>query len=161
MPYIAVPQFLKRKSFFSKLLLGGFVFSSTSVFASSEVLADRYTDQVNSQLIFAAAGAGYNGNDMTHDPFIGSLGRGGNDNITLHLSQGVTYSLVGVCDEDCSDLDIVLYDDNGNIVASDLQPDDFPVVTVTPRWNAQFTINVRMVSCSIAPCRFGVSAFGR
>ncbi|MGC1525491.1 MAG: hypothetical protein WA783_05525, partial [Phormidesmis sp.] len=74
---------------------------------------------------------------------------------------GVTYSLVGVCDEDCSDLDIVLYDDNGNIVASDLQPDDFPVVTVTPRWNAQFTINVRMVSCSIAPCRFGVGAFGR
>ena len=122
---------------------------------------DRWTTQVRTQLFRAALALGYGNYTMTHNPFIGDLGRRGQDDVTLNLRKGTSYAIVGVCDNDCRDIDIVLYDDNGNVVASDTKNDDTPVVTITPRWNAQFTIRVVMSSCSNAPCRYGVGAFGQ
>lgn len=122
---------------------------------------DRWTSQVRNQLIQAARAAGYGRARLTHNPFIGDLGGGGEDDITLNLRKGVSYTILGVCDEDCRDIDLGIYDDNGNLISSDLQRDDIPVVKVTPRWNARFTIKVMMPSCSNAPCRYGIGVFGR
>ncbi len=56
-----------------------------------------------------------------------------------------------VCDADCSDLDLVLYDYyTEEIVASDVLVDAAPYV-VAP-YSGDFTLEVRMVSCSIEPC---------
>lgn len=122
---------------------------------------DRWTNQVRSQLIQASIAIGLVNYRMTHNPFIGDLGRRGQDDITLNLKRGTSYAIVGVCDNDCRDIDLALYDDNGNLVASDTRNDYTPVVRITPRWNAQFTIRVIMVSCSNAPCRYGIGAFGQ
>jgi hypothetical protein len=122
---------------------------------------DPWTSQVRNQLVQAARSAGGGGLRLTHDPFIGDLGRGGEDDITLNLRRGVNYVIVGVCDDDCRDIDLGLYDDNGNLVSSDIQRDDFPVIKVRPRWNARFTIRVIMANCSNAPCRYGIGAFGK
>jgi hypothetical protein len=122
---------------------------------------DRWTAQVGNQLIRAARAAKLGNLQLTHDPFIGDLGYGGEDYIRLNLRRGISYAIIGVCDADCRDLDLGLYDDNGNLVDSDIARDDLPVVRVTPRWNAQFTIRVIMADCSSAPCRYGLGAFGK
>jgi hypothetical protein len=95
--------------------------------------SDRWAEQVRRQLIKIAPALGLSGYSLTHNPFIGSLGRGGQEDVTLTMRSGVTYAIVGVCDNDCQDLDLILYDDNGNRVASDVQRDDTPVVKVTPK----------------------------
>jgi hypothetical protein len=125
------------------------------------VLVAQATSQVQRELLKAALAMGLGGYNMTHNPFVGDLGRGGQNDITLTLRRDVDYAIIGVCDNDCRDIDLVLYDDNGNLIASDVQQDDTPMVKVSPRWNAQFTIRVKMASCSNAPCRYGIGAFGR
>lgn len=122
---------------------------------------DRWTNQVRGELLKAAMTTGLGGYQMTHNPFIGSLGRGGETDITLNVTSGVSYAIIGVCDADCRDIDLKLYDDNGNLIRSDTQRDDTPIVRFTPRWNARFTIRVTMASCSNAPCRFGIGSFGK
>ena len=73
------------------------------------------------------------------------------------LRRGCHYSFMGECDRDCSDLDLVLYDDTGDVVASDFLTDDFPVVEYTPSNDAEFTLEVRMVTCLVEPCLWGIS----
>ncbi|HEY9802966.1 MAG TPA: hypothetical protein V6D25_21565 [Leptolyngbyaceae cyanobacterium] len=158
----------------SRLILSIIFFGSSIYFTSNAARAeisapktgiqiaqsDRYTRQVRNQLIGAARVAGQGGLSLTHEPFVGDLGRNGDDYITINLRQGVSYAILGVCDEDCNDLDIELYDDNGNLIAYDTKPDDRPFITVRPRWNARFRIKVLMPGCSNAPCRYGIGAFG-
>jgi hypothetical protein len=77
----------------------------------------------------------------------------------LANGEAVTYSGVlyagetvyASCDEDCTDLDINLYDAvSGDLVASDTELDANPVV-VAP-YDGEFFIEVVMASCSVEPC---------
>ncbi|MFQ4139645.1 hypothetical protein PGN35_025375 [Nodosilinea sp. PGN35] len=55
------------------------------------------------------------------------------------------------CDDDCSDLDLFLYDaESGELVASDTLIDAVPGV-VAP-YEGNFLIEVVMASCSVEPC---------
>ena len=74
---------------------------------------------------------------------------------------GVNYVILGVCDNDCSDLDLRLFDPNGREVASDLLTDDNPVVNVTPRRTGTYTVRAIMTTCSSQPCRYGIGVYGR
>jgi hypothetical protein len=57
----------------------------------------------------------------------------------------------GACDEDCTDLDIYLYDAvSGDLIAEDVLVDSFPVVTAP--YDGDFLIEVYMVTCSVEPC---------
>jgi hypothetical protein len=77
-------------------------------------------------------------------------------NVTLR--SGVEYTFVGACDRDCSDLDLQLFDENGNLIDEDLLRDDVPVVSVTPEWTGRFHVKVIMASCSISPCGYTIVA---
>jgi hypothetical protein len=77
-------------------------------------------------------------------------------NVTLR--SGVEYTFVGACDRDCSDLDLQLYDQNGNLIDEDLLRDDVPVVSVTPKWTGPFRVKVIMAACSISPCGYTIVA---
>ncbi len=123
--------------------------------------ADRSTNQVLNQLRLLRDNMVPKGFRSTHNPFIGNLGRGGDENITLNLRQGTTYTIVGVCDSDCRDLDLELFDGNGNRLASDRKVNSIPFVSVSPRWNARFTVKAIMPSCSNEPCRYGIEVFGK
>lgn len=136
---------------------------SSAVFLTpTVVLANRFTDQVRLQLMQAAVALGLANNyTLTHNPYVDSLGDGGSDSLTLNLQAGTSYAIVGVCDEDCGDIDLRLYDAKGNFIDSDTSSDDNPVVTVTPRWTSNFQVQVKMASCSNSPCYYGVGAFGQ
>jgi hypothetical protein len=138
-----------------------FLLTSSPFLFSNPVLADRFTDQIGVQLIEAAKHLGLEGYQLTHDPFIDELGSGREDDISITLDRGTSYAIVGVCDEDCNDIDLALYDDNGRLVASDVQKDDIPFIEVEPRWNARFTIRVLMPSCGNSPCRYGIGVMGK
>ena len=101
------------------------------------------------------------GYSMTHQIYTGSLDQSANEFVSVNLDIGTTYQIVGACDTDCSDLDLVLYDPNGTEVDNDLQLDDYPVVAVTPRHSGQYRVKVMMAKCSAEPCRYGLGVFGK
>lgn len=74
----------------------------------------------------------------------------------VDLTGGSAYRIVGACDDDCSNMDIELIDvSTGGVVASDMLPDDFPVVDFTPPANGRYIVRLLMQTCSVAPCFAG------
>ena len=127
--------------------------------ANTAFAQDRYVYQVTNQLLGVAFAAGFAHYTLTHEPRIGTLYHRESETTTLTLRQGVTYAIIGVCDEDCRDMDLMLYDDNGNRVRADMTPSRYPVVEITPRWTANFTVQSQMYQCSVSPCYYGLGVF--
>ena len=86
----------------------------------------------------------------------GTLPHGYEKNHRLNLRKGTTYKIAAVCDNDCRDLDLKLYDENGNLIDKDFQSDDIPIVDVRPRRSATFKVVVQMESCREDPCGYSV-----
>jgi hypothetical protein len=60
-----------------------------------------------------------------------------------------------VCDNDCDDVDLLVYDDADDEVVSDFEPDDYPVVTFSAGATGSWSVEVRMPGCSADTCIFG------
>lgn len=74
----------------------------------------------------------------------------------VNLTGGQAYRILGACDGDCTNVDIELIDvRTGGVVASDVLPDDYPVVDYTPSANGQYIVRIMMQACSVAPCYAG------
>lgn len=86
----------------------------------------------------------------------GELKQGGEVTFTVKLQAG-TNALVGMCDTDCSNLDMYVTDSKGNAIEQDVEEDDFPIVMLTNTGS----VNVRLVmkACSSAPCAYGVRGY--
>lgn len=121
---------------------------------------DRWQQQVMAQLDRAGNLTGSSGYVQTHGPWQASLRSGENQSWSIRLNAGATYRIVGVCDNDCTDLDLKLLAGSTS-VAQDVAVDDVPVLTFTPAVTGEYTLQVIMAACSVNPCRFGVAAYGR
>lgn len=139
------------------LLLAGLCTFGTTTAA---VAQDEWTRQVARLLDAAAQTATRSGLTRTHQPFIGSLNARANQGQTLQLNAGISYQIVGVCDNDCSDFDLRLYDPRGRMVAEDVLDDDTPVLSVTPSATGTYTVRAIMTTCSSEPCRYGIGVYG-
>jgi hypothetical protein len=95
----------------------------------------------------------------SYQHFVGNLRHNTYTDVTYNLQRGVTYALVGVCDNDCSDLDLRLYDENYRLIDSDTEPDATPVIKVTPMWTGVFHVRVIMSHCDRSPCWYGLGEF--
>jgi len=102
--------------------------------------------------------AGYT---LSHDVHTGSLRADGSELLTLQLRAGTTYQIQAVCDNDCTDIDLRVYDAAGDEMGHDILGDDTPVVSVTPRSSGTYTVNVIMWKCSTATCFYGVGAYSK
>ncbi|HEX4736976.1 MAG TPA: hypothetical protein VH331_05385 [Allosphingosinicella sp.] len=91
--------------------------------------------------------------------YLGSLKNGASERLSVKLGSGMRTQLMGGCDTDCSNLDLVLYDAAGNRVDQDVQADDYPIVTTVPPVDATYTLEVRMVKCAAEPCRYAVQQY--
>ena len=89
----------------------------------------------------------------------GSLAQGEERTLTVTLQAGESYQLIGMCDQECSNLDAALLDSGGNVVSSDTQADDFPIVGITPQASGTYTVKLQMVTCSGGGCAFGARLF--
>jgi hypothetical protein len=122
---------------------------------------DEWTRQVQVQISAADQEFRSGGFRSTHEVVTGGLADGAAEDVEMTLDAGKEYVILGVCDVDCSDLDLILRDRSGAVVDSDFEVDDVPIVTVTPSRTGTYTVEVRMASCSAAPCRYGVAVYGR
>ena len=119
----------------------------------------RYEELIPDQLITAARYLGVGSYQLFSDPYIDTLTSDGEDRLTFTLTKGATYAIIGVCDEDCSDIDLELYDANGNSISVDRADDDYPIVRVTPAWTGQFSLEVDMYNCSASYCYYGIGIY--
>ena len=74
----------------------------------------------------------------------GLLRRGQSTVIATTLSAGNDYTLVAAGCEDAYDVDLAVYDENGNRVGSDGDSSSVAVVSVSPRWSGTYYLKVTM-----------------
>jgi hypothetical protein len=131
------------------------------VTTTAAVPQDEWGAQVRRILQTAGKTFEDRGYSMTHRIYTGSLNNSRNEMVGLDLDIGTQYQIMGACDTDCSDLDFVLYDPAGNQVSEDVELDDVPIVSVTPRRSGTYRVKVVMAHCTAEPCRYGVAVFGK
>lgn len=105
----------------------------------------------------AALNLGY---EVTHEPTMGMLAKEASHSFEQMFSDnGADVKMIGACDIDCSDLDIVVYDMEGNEIIKDVLVDDRPEVDFTITRPGSLRIVVYMAECTEEPCGFGVQTF--
>jgi hypothetical protein len=141
------------------------VLSTASLMVSSfmpvhpALAQSRYEQQVLSQLDIASRvyrSQGYS--PVLSD--VDTLNEGQTMNYTLTLRSGRNYAILGACDEDCADLDLYLYDGNGDLISNDAETDSYPEVRVSVSRGGEFYLKVTMYGCSSEPCYYGFQVYG-
>jgi hypothetical protein len=133
------------------------------VFASGTVAAqtNRWERQVQDQLQRTLATLGAQGSDHATATKTGVLNAEESEWFAITLSAGVSYSIVGVCDNDCTRLQLVLATAERNELATDRRGENFPVVRFTPAETRVFRVKVVMEACQVSPCWYGLAVVER
>lgn len=78
----------------------------------------------------------------------------------LRVEAGYAYAVIGACDEDCSDIDLGVYDATGQKITEDTEADDSPAVWLFAGRSGSYRIRVATPGCR-APfgCHVGVRIF--
>lgn len=95
------------------------------------------------------------------ETWIDELEAGGDSYITVELNSDYEYIAIGVCNGDCSDLDLVLYADDDDRIANDIGTDDVPILSGSPGNNGEYYLEAVMVDCETETCAFGVALYAR
>ncbi len=126
--------------------------------SASHAEAQSYAQTVWSQL--QGAYQHVNQNDYKLKNYIvGRLDASESDRWSFYLTAGKSYMVIGACDEDCSDIDMTVEDESGNVVAEDYAVDDVPVLRFTPSSSGRFTVDTSMYDCGASYCYFGFGIF--
>lgn len=96
---------------------------------------------------------------QSHKDKVDMLIEGEEDSYTYDLKKGGKYRFVGVCDDDCEDLDLEVYDKNGRLVGIDYDNDDAPIVGVKAAYTGKYKLVVSLEHCSTILCDYRVRAF--
>lgn len=120
---------------------------------------NRFEQQVRTQLDRVGQNLAKKGFELTTQVYTGDLDEERNEEVSVRLRAGVRYAIVGVCDEDCKDLDLVLYNSSGKELASDVGDDDVPVVELTPDRDGVYMARAVMANCATEPCSYGLGLF--
>jgi hypothetical protein len=121
----------------------------------------QYINAVRVQLERAGAHVRQRGFTPLAGLSYGTLNAGARDTRPLELTAGVRYVVIGMCDQDCSDLDLRLYGSPPDTaqIAQDVQTDDRPLLELTAPRTGTYRLMVMMASCRQSPCYWGVQVF--
>lgn len=81
--------------------------------------------------------------------------------INFNLTAGMAYAFAGACDDNCGDLDLTLYDPNGNEVSSDGAVDAIPAVFTYVTQSGTYRLEANMYECSASSCEYRVRAYSK
>lgn len=143
---------MKRSPFL--FVLAALAFAPLQAAAQSQ-----WEQQVLEQIRTASELFAPEGYALVGDAQMGSLHDEASEDFHVTLNAGVSYVLVGVCDNDCPDVDLMLLDDSGNEVDSDYETDAVPIVEVTPFRTQSYRVHVYMADCQSEPCFYGVGVY--
>ena len=134
---------------------------AVGVAVSSEAFAqgNQYQQQIANQITQAATLVKSQGYNPDRAPMMGSLNDDAEESIMVNLNAGTRYAFVGVCDNDCTDVDLQLFAGDGTKIAEDLDTDDKPVLQFTANYSGAHRMKVLMPSCNQNPCYYGVQIF--
>jgi hypothetical protein len=119
---------------------------------ATPALADTdYQAQVRGYLDSQHQIDGYSKDRGTSD-WVGALRSGQPQYWEVQLARGASYQIVGVCDQDCKDVDMEVYDSSGNSVGSDTLADDYPRVAFVPATSGTYSVKIWLHQCSTEPC---------
>jgi hypothetical protein len=118
---------------------------------------NRWERQVQDQLQRTLTTLGAKGSGHPAATKMGVLNGQESAWFAVTLSAGVSYSVVGVCDNDCSKLQLVLTTPDHNELAIDRRSENFPVLRFTPRETRVFHVKIVMEACRVSPCWYGVA----
>jgi hypothetical protein len=123
--------------------------------------ANRWERQVQDQLQRTLTTLGVEARERPTATKTGTLNIEESEWFAVTLSAGVGYSIVGVCDNDCSKLQLVLTTPERNELATDRRSENFPVLRFTPPATRLFRVKVVMEACQVSPCWYGVAVVER
>ena len=67
-----------------------------------------------------------------------------------------SYAVVGACDTDCGDLDIIIANAAGETIAADETESDVPVILFDSEEAATYTVTANLYNCAADTCYYGV-----
>ncbi|OLE15444.1 MAG: hypothetical protein DMD68_00830 [Gemmatimonadetes bacterium] len=129
--------------------------------AALRAQGNRWERQVREQLQRSAAtlqNARAGPAQLTHT---GPLNAEESASFIVTLQAGVSYQIVGVCDNDCTSLGLTLATMSNNDIAADRSSENFPVLQVTPQTTMAYRVKVVMAACRMSPCWYGVGVYRR
>lgn len=133
--------------------------ASVTPLSAQSTSADQVWDQLQSRAYTTAESEGF----ALVNYMVGWLMKGASEdsdsNWPRTLDAGYSYLIVGVCDNDCPDVDLSLEDEAGVAVASDTGSGDMPLIRFAPSKTALYWIDPTMHACSREPCAYGIAIF--
>jgi hypothetical protein len=94
-------------------------------------------------------------------PVYGRLNDDGRTTHRLTVVGGNRYVLFGACDNDCTDVDLRIFDTSGNLLMQDIGADDTPALAFTANGSGAYRIEVIMATCRRNPCYYGIQLMAR
>lgn len=116
--------------------------------------------QVGKRLERAAAVVAAQGYGDARQSWSGALNADESASFAVALEAGVSYAIVGACDDDCAHLRLVL-SRGGSDVAVDRGAGSVTVIRFTPRIAMGYDVKVTMSDCRTSPCWYGIALYRR
>ena len=116
-------------------------------------------EDMGSRLILASAELTSAGFTQIEGERRGALGTNQTVDLPVTLDEGSEYRIIGVCDIDCLDLDLALFDPGGVEVASDYWEDALPILVHRPDTTGEYRVEVIMIACQVEPCSFRLATY--
>jgi hypothetical protein len=122
------------------------------------VYAQDLTHRQMEQVISTAQRRGF---ALTSQYYRGSLDDGRITEVNVTLASNDEQMIAAVCDGDCSDIDLSVYETDGREIGSDRGNDDYPLVFVPTGHAGAHRVRVSMANCHVNPCRYELAVFSR
>lgn len=142
-----------------------FIWSTLSLlpilFVSQTFAQSTNLDLINKKLNATEEFVVAKGYTRSHTFKTGKLNAGQAETTTLELEGGYSYSFIGVCDQDCTDVDMRILDENDNVLVSDTKDNNLPILDRSPLRTEKYKVKIEMVRCNANPCYYGVGVFSK
>lgn len=141
-------------------LVTALMLSPTATAQQQQQEVSPYVQQVIDQLAGVSQQLSQNGYGAPELVSFNAINSGAVETFTYETNDNTPITFVGVCDSDCSDLDLRVRNAQGGVVGEDVLTDDMPVVHA-PQGARPLSVDVIMASCSQNPCVYGVAVYRR
>jgi hypothetical protein len=145
----------------SALLWAATLLAATTLAARPAAAQNTYQQQIIRQLAAHSENPRQHGYSADRGPIFGQLNDNASDQMRVNLRGGVRYAIIGVCDEDCTDIDLRLYAPDGTKLDEDIALDDYPTLEFVAPVTGQYRLSVEMATCNTNPCYWGVQIYAR